>query len=226
MAIIKLSSPFTQISGKVGGTVFCKTANGQVMKNNAYSLPQFSNRQTAQRMKGTILPTYWSQLSTSEKADWQSLTPQYPYVNKVGQIAYYSAYALFLLLNQNLFFAGLPLQLLAPGKLSGKTFGDMIITSISSGTLNFEYTATGGDRLQFFGTRGLQVGRAPKNSDFLLYASETTTGTVTNFDMFTKFVASNGAIQPGLQYWFYWKDISPTTGQIFAVSSQISAIAS
>ena len=225
MVLIKLSATVSRISGKLGGSIFQFAKYGQVVKQNAFSLPQFSTRQTAQRMKATIIPTLWSQLTLPEKNDWKDLTSLYPYVNKVGETSIYSGYALFLLLNQNLFFANLPITLQAPGKLSGRTFGIMTILSISSTTLNFRYEARSGLRLQFFGTIGMQAGKVPRASEFKLYASQSTTGVITDFDMFTQFVSSNGTIVAGLQYSFLFKEISPATGQVYAISDTFTSLA-
>jgi hypothetical protein len=218
MAVIKLSGLVNRISGKLQGSVFTFGQAGQIVKSNSYSQPQFSPRQTAQRMRGTHIPTLWQSLTLAQKNAWDALTPSYPYTNKAGVISQYSAYGLFLLINQNLQFANLPLQLTANGKLGGKNAGTIIVDVIDSTTLEIQSNSTSINYLVFFGTRGLPSDRSPRNSDFLQFAALNILNGLINTDLFTEYTGANGPIVSGLRYWFYYKNISPTTGQIFQIS--------
>jgi hypothetical protein len=92
MAVLKLSSLVAQISGKINGTIFAKTKYGQVAKNNSYSLPQNSQIQSVRQKQIQTVSSYWQQLSSSQKSDWEDETVNYPTTNKVGDIVFYSGY--------------------------------------------------------------------------------------------------------------------------------------
>ena len=218
MAILKLSALVDRISGKLQGSVFTFGSSGQIVKSNSYSQPQFSPRQTAQRMRATHIPTLWQSLTLAQKNAWAALTPSYLYTNKAGVESEYSAYGLFLLINQNLQFANLPLQLTANGKLAGKNAGTIEVDGIGPADLEFQSSSAATNYLVFFGTRGLPADRVPRNSDFLQFAALNILSGLRNTDLFNEYTSANGPIVSGLRYWFYYKNISPTTGQIFQIS--------
>lgn len=222
MAVIKLSGLIDRISGKLEGSVFTFGSAGQIVKSNSYSQPQFSPRQTAQRMKATYVPTIWQSLTLAQKDAWETQAPAYPYTNKAGVVSTYSGYGVFLLLNQNLQFANLPLQLSAPGKLASKSAGTFEVDGIGPDILEFQSDSNASNYLVFFGTRGLSPDQVPKQSDFLQFASLTILGGLRNTNLFTEYTNANGPIVSGLRYSFFYKNISPTTGQIFQISDVFS----
>jgi hypothetical protein len=114
MAVIKLSGLITQISGKVGGSVFCKTKNGQIVKNNSFSLPQNSPAQSIAQTKIQTVSSRWLLLTPGEKSAWSAEAVNYPYLNKVGETSIYNGYQLFLKLNNNLLVATLPVNISVP----------------------------------------------------------------------------------------------------------------
>ena len=109
MALLKLSGMATAISGKIGGSVFATTGNGSVMKQNSYSQQHATPLQSAQRCRIYPVTQEWRNLTLSQKEDWAADTINYPYINRVGDTAYYNGYQLHNLLNGNLNIIGQPL---------------------------------------------------------------------------------------------------------------------
>ena len=105
MAILKLSGLFSAVSGRLGGSILSNTKNGVFLKQNAYSQQPTTQSNTIIRKNIGFAPQFWRTLDASQRLLWQNETVNYPYVNRVGAISYYTAFGLFLKLNQNLRFA-------------------------------------------------------------------------------------------------------------------------
>jgi len=102
MALLKLSGMVTQISGKMGGSILGTSANGSYIKQNSYSQQHATPSQSLQRTKIGLVGQEWRNISPANKALWAAETPNYPYINRVGDTVEYNAYQLFCYLNQNL----------------------------------------------------------------------------------------------------------------------------
>ena len=135
MAVIKLSAFVTRISGKVGGSVFQMTSSGQIVKNNSYSIPQNSPRQTIAQTKIQTVSSRWLTTSPEVKDAWSAAAIDYPYQNKVGEESFYNGYQLFLKLNNNLLAANLPIITSAP-IFESVEFGIITLFSMSPASVN------------------------------------------------------------------------------------------
>jgi hypothetical protein len=225
MALIKLSTGFAQISGKIGGTVFTKQKSGQIMKTNAYSLPQFSIRQSAQQARISLVPSRWQLLTTAEKNDWNTLALDYPYTNKVGDTAYYSGYALFLQFNQNLLNAKIPLELYASSFQAKTGLGTLTITTLTNLVLGINYAGISSQTIMIFGTRGLTQGQQAKDSDFKYFWVDDYSPTPKSWNLTAVYEANVGELVTGLQYWFRFKIVNTSTGVPSEFSTPIWGIA-
>lgn len=114
MALIKFSSIVDKISGKLGGSIFGTSISGSYVKQNSFSQQPNTPMQSIQRTKIGLVPQLWRSLASSQRVDWENATADYPYVNRLEQIVFYTGYGLFLFLNQNLAVIGIPPNLSVP----------------------------------------------------------------------------------------------------------------
>jgi hypothetical protein len=212
MAILKLSAFLEEITGKINGTIFYKTKYGQVIKNNAYSLPQRSVAQLRQQAKIQTVASNWLNLSDADKIDWNNQTANYPYYNKVGMISYYSGYALFLMLNNNLLNAALPINLLVPDYVA-ITVGTLSIGSLETDTLILDYVGGSiGQTLYIYASSGLSPGASLKITDLKLFDIVTVSGYTTSFSYPGVEIGYQGSPVLGMEYYFNCKAIVTATG--------------
>lgn len=114
MAILKLNPIADKVSGKLGGVIFSNTPNGTVMrsKTNVKKVPDVSSSYV--KNTTAYISTLFRGLSSANLTTWQNEVPNYPYTNRVGEVSYYSAFGLFMKVNTNRVYAGLPVILSAP----------------------------------------------------------------------------------------------------------------
>lgn len=135
MATIKLGAMFTQIAGKVGGSVFQRSKVGIVMKNTpAHTL--INSDPTSAKLKvvfgGRVLQIFaliaslWRALSFANRQTWIAGAVNFPFKNKFGDAYTGSGFQVFMSLNGNLLQNGfahlnvcpLPAELTNPGELT------------------------------------------------------------------------------------------------------------
>lgn len=212
MAVLKLSSLVTQISGKINGTIFAKTKYGQVAKNNSYSLPQNSQIQSVRQKQIQTVSSNWQQLTISQKTDWENESVNYPKTNKVGDTVYYSAYNLFLLLNNNLLQADLPINLSVPPFVAVSPI-DLAVFECSTAILEFFYLAgTADTTIVMYATPPQAVGSVPKKSDYRQFMTIDVNPLGDNFAGKTQYENVFGTMVDNLQYSFAYKIIASATG--------------
>lgn len=103
MALIKLGAIITAISGKVGGQTFVKSSRGNALRNNGVLVNKSTVRQIAVRLRCATTSRLWRTLTSAEKGTFTGGVLDYPYTNRLGEVAYYSGFNLFqLLTNQTL----------------------------------------------------------------------------------------------------------------------------
>jgi len=220
MAILKLSSFVSQISGKINGTVFCKTNYGQIVKNNSYSLPQFTPLQTEVQSRISHIPSLWQSTTPTQKEQWQNATVDYPTTNKVGETVYYTAYALFLFLNQNLNFSGLPTKL-SPPVFSELVIPDLIVSLWTTSELEIAINdAQPDDLVRVFGTFAFDPGQNIKNSDFKEFANLTLANINNFYDLSPEYFDKFGAPIQGKRYGIAINVINHITGQSTGIYSK------
>lgn len=118
MALIKLGSIVTRISGKVGGQQFGTTAAGSYMKNSGTPRKSITLLQQTKMQKMADTSQAWRQLTPTQRELYRSASSSYPYLNRVGETKFYSGYAIFCQLRNNQINAGLTPQHLPLPKFS------------------------------------------------------------------------------------------------------------
>lgn len=109
MALLKTSGLIGKISGKLGGSVLGVSSSGQYIKRNAYNVQSNTTRQSLQRTKVGLVTQNWRNLTVYQKSLWSDQVINYPYINRVGEEAFYNGYQLHNFINSNLFLLGLPM---------------------------------------------------------------------------------------------------------------------
>ena len=102
MASIKLSALVSAARGKVGGNVFSANKAGSFVRT--YVKPTNRNTIPQQFVRGVFgaLSSAWRSLSAGQRSQWNTIAVQYPYMNRLGDMATYSGQQLYNKLNSNI----------------------------------------------------------------------------------------------------------------------------
>ena len=106
MALIKLGSLVTRISGKIGGQTLGTSASGSYIKNSGTPRKAITLRQQTAMQRMATTAQSWRNLTETQRQLFRSASPQYPYLNRVGETKYYSGYAIYTMLRNNLLQLG------------------------------------------------------------------------------------------------------------------------
>jgi len=183
MALLKLSGVVTKISGKIGGSVLGTSVNGSYIRQNAYSIKNPSPSQQIQRTKIYQVPQEWVNSTALQKSNWLTETVNYPYVNRVGDSVFYTAYQLFNYINQNRLLINLAL-IANPPVYSAPSVIVYSITALPPSTLNLIYSAVSvTDTLVIYATPPRPMGTAynPSLLKFVEYYDSVVVAGTRNF---------------------------------------------
>ena len=114
MAQIKLTGNVSRISGKLGGNIIGQSSNGSYVKSNSFSQQPNTPKQSIQRNRIIQASQSWRLTSDAQKQLWKDAALDYPYINSVGEVAFYNGFQCFQFLNQNNFINGFPVLLSPP----------------------------------------------------------------------------------------------------------------
>lgn len=110
MALIKLGSLVTRISGKIGGQTLGTSASGSYIKNSGTPRKAITLRQQTAMQRMATTAQSWRNLTEVQRQLFRSASSQYPYLNRVGETKYYSGYAIYTMLRNNLLQLGINSQ--------------------------------------------------------------------------------------------------------------------
>lgn len=100
MANVMFGGGVTQISGKIGGSVFARNAGGDYIRSNKKPINPRSPLQNARRANTAWLAKYWSNdLTEQQRTDWRAYATGTGWTNKLGQAIEINGLAAFLRLN-------------------------------------------------------------------------------------------------------------------------------
>lgn len=97
----------TDISGKIGGQTFGTGPAGSYVKNSGTPRKSITLSQQRQMQSMGTTAQKWRALTQAQRDTFNSASPQYPYLNKVGETKFYSGYAIFTMLQNYADFATL-----------------------------------------------------------------------------------------------------------------------
>lgn len=213
MALIKLGSLVTRISGKIGGQTLGTSASGSYIKNSGTPRKAITLRQQTAMQRMATTAQSWRNLSEVQRQLFRSASPSYPYLNRVGETKYYSGYAIYTMLRNNLLQLGvnsipvpLPRDTFAPLPFFHLSYGrDELVTNPTAGELDTDY--------RLFMSRPVSRGVTDSyiNHFFLRVITGADMGVVQNLteDVVQRF----GDMPQGSR--FYWRvdGVNLTTGQ-------------
>lgn len=110
MAQIKLSALASDMKGKLQGSVLAGGPGGLYVRNNPSGGGKKSRIWDKQKARLSSLAGQWRGLTIAQKQSWNDATALYPSTNKFGDPRLPSGYELFMQLNGNLQYAGIPLM--------------------------------------------------------------------------------------------------------------------
>jgi hypothetical protein len=102
MASIKLSAIVSAARGKVGGNVFSANKAGSFVRT--YVKPTNRNTIAQQTVRGRFgtLSSSWRNETAEVRGQWNTIAPQYPYMNRLGDMATYTGQQLYNRLQGNI----------------------------------------------------------------------------------------------------------------------------
>ena len=142
MASIKLSALVSAARGKVGGNVFSANKAGSFVRT--YVKPTNRNTIPQQAVRGLFgtMSSSWRALTSEVRSQWNTIAVQYPYMNRLGDMATYSGQQLFNKLQSNINavnaagLIGAPAPALLTSPTTPQTFFPLV-----NGMSNFDLTA-------------------------------------------------------------------------------------
>jgi len=99
---LKLGSVVTDVSGKLGGQSYMRTANGWMVRNTSYPVQRNSQAQQLQKSRIAEQASAWRNLTEAQKTGWGEASFLFPQVSSVGNTYYLSGFTLFVKFNTNL----------------------------------------------------------------------------------------------------------------------------
>lgn len=102
MALIKLGALVTRISGKIGGQTLGTSFTGSYIKNSGTPRKSLTPLQRSKMTQMATTAQAWRQLTEGQRQLYRDASPQYPYINRVGETKFYSGFSIFTMLYNNL----------------------------------------------------------------------------------------------------------------------------
>lgn len=205
MALIKFGAFMTDLSGKVGGTIFSKNRGGNYAKNLV--IPNNPATAAQSRIRGifSTLSSQWKSLTEQQRNSWSESAINFPRINRVGDQIILAGNALFVSLNAALMVIGEAINLSAPtpkGTLtpiitsflpeSTETVTDMLVYFQAFNTEDFHV-----QRVSIFATPPLSPGVSNPSGKFKLLTSPEATLSNQVEDIGEKYVALFGLPKGG-----------------------------
>lgn len=218
MALIRLGSLVTRISGKVGGQTFGTSSSGSYIRNTGTPRKAIT---TLQKSKMSLMGTTaqsWRALTQSQRNVFNSASSEYPYLNRVGETKYYSGYAIYSQLRNNV-LASLQDPPFLPVPLPKFTFTP--ISFVSSGDYPDDFYIEMGNgqpgvTYRFFMTLIGSEGISSSHKNLFYMTSEQASGAGgISFGIGPDYSAKWGKVPISGKYFYRIDAVHNTTGQIF-----------
>lgn len=216
MALIKMGGLVTRISGRIGGTTFGTSASGSYAKNTGTPRKSLT---IAQKGKMALMGTSaqrWRGLTQSQRDAFNAASPDYPYLNRVGDTKFYSGYAIFTQLVNNL---SLGQFAIVPVPLPKFTFTPLVFVNIDDFPYDMFIQLSDGQEditYRYFMTRISSPGisNAYKNHFFMGSAITPDIGDV-NIAWGAAYIAKYGNIPASGKFFWRIDAVQGSTGQIY-----------
>lgn len=106
MALMIPGPVVSQLSGRIGGTIFSRNKGGAYIRNG--SKPIIVTTEAAQTIKAIVAANSraWADLTEVVRAAWKTWAGENPVINRLGQARTLSGHQAFVQLNSRLLYAG------------------------------------------------------------------------------------------------------------------------
>ena len=142
MALVRYGSLVTELSGKLGGHVFQRSAGGSVVHTLSRPPKWPTPRKLAQQSNFLRIKNLWNTLTPADVANWNAASIDYPQQDPFGNTFYLTAYALFIMLNLNLLEGSFaPITTPLPPEASQVLTGISGILDLGAGTFMVDCNA-------------------------------------------------------------------------------------
>jgi hypothetical protein len=101
MAKVKLGV-LAAASGKAGGVIYSRNRGGAYIKNWVKVINPNTPAQSLTRQRFSTLSSKWKILTTAERQSWNSATPNFPVIDRLGDSIELSGQQLYMQMNRNL----------------------------------------------------------------------------------------------------------------------------
>lgn len=146
-ALVKFGGGVSQMSGKLGGTVFARNKGGAYARNFVKPINPNTTKQQDVRAEFALLVSSWKDLTKVQQQLWEDMAPQYPYSNRLGEASVRTGQGLYIHLNMNLQVVGATIltEPLVPETFSNTKVGSLalVLTAGALTTGNLVLTAIG-----------------------------------------------------------------------------------
>lgn len=175
MAKIKTSAIITDISGKVGGTVFQRSGSGLIMKNKDKNVRRKTFSQITSSACISNVQSFWQSLSSTQKTAWSKYAGYNVLSQRKAKGLALSGYQVFMRYNYYLSFYG---HQLVSQPCWNKPLPPIteLIFDMGGSSISFDiypYLGCAYYFYVFFLTRTLKIGVKPMKADFRLIFSST-----------------------------------------------------
>ena len=228
MAIIITGVAVSQMSGRVGGTIFSRNRGGAYMRNG--SIPSTVTTPAAESIKAITasMSQAWAGLGQATREQWVEWATQNPVINRLGQSRTLSGHQAFVQLNARLLYGGFSAQPAPPVGFAPAPFVPGAVTlTVATTTATIAYTPTpapDGVAVQVFAYLSDSPGvKYVKNRLALVHTSAATAATPA--DIWDDLVDRFGTPQAGQTLHFALRALDSDTGLVSGIFSGSAVVA-
>lgn len=222
MALMKLTAFNGGIKGKVNGTIFQITPQGQVVKGgliDAISAGARLTKADAGRLMPvkrylTQLSSAWRALTDADRASWSTAAPSFPFLNRWNEPYTPSGFLLYMRVNLNLLKIAFPTVHTAPAPDTIVPAGPGVISfDAMAGNFNLNsYTSSPTHITLIWATAQISPGAIPKPSQFK-FIYQCTNAESFPFNLNSYYNDIFGVTPTSGNVWFKLTNVNVNTGQ-------------
>lgn len=226
-ALIKMGAFVTDISGKIGGTIFSRGRGGAYAKNKVIPLNPQTQAQQLVRQGFGALSAVWRGLLEIQRKAWDAATDDYPYQNRLGETKFLSGFGLHQQINLSLGTINKPRILipLAPALVNAIASMVVVITAGGVKTINATKLGVSADTdWSVEATESVSPGVSNVSNRFKRIAVLTDADTGAAFDIDAAYTAVFGEPLVGSRVTIRLKPVNKNTGQSGVFSTQSTIV--
>lgn len=229
MALIKLGAFVTEISGKIGGTIFSRSKGGAYAKNRVIPTnPQTQAQQLVRQVFGAIAQA-WRGLTGAQRLSWDAAVDDYPYQNRLGEQKTLSGVGLHQQLNLNLNSVGATLlnSPLSPALVNSASAIVLVMAAVgvSGQTIDVTLADPSVDTdFSIEATESVSVGVTNTSNRFKRIGVLTAADAGSPFSIKTAYEAVFGSPLVGARINVRLKPVNKLTGQAGTASTQTTIV--